>query len=168
MQAALARVSPIPLPPPQTPGGVLESTGILTSSPDIPDKGTEDNWAVVFACLPSDSTHPTVVPGCQLNATWPRGFGDVIWGEDNCLYDAGGKDKINNQCAQPIDPSQIGDVNNPYYNPPQSPSQPPPTTTNPFPACTGVDLSKLTCAANCCGFIDCPDWCNVNCGGAVC
>ena len=38
-----------------------------------------------------DTTDPEVNAGCGLNATWPSYYGDIIFGPDNCLYDATGK-----------------------------------------------------------------------------
>ncbi len=133
---------------------------------DIPDKGTDNNFAFVFACFPNDTGDSTTHPGCSMNATWPRDYGDIIWGTGNCLYDAGGVNEINNQCASATD-STVGDVLNPYYQPPsQTSSTQPTTTSNPYPLCTGVDISSLSCTQSCCGHIPCPQWCIDNCGGA--
>ena len=138
----------------------------------------------MLACLPSDTTSPLVAPECMLKATWPWNYGDVFWGEDNCLYEAE-RTKIKNQCAEPIPPNDAKVVvDNPYYvGPPRQPEQsvpppqpsqppsPPPQTpgkpNNPYPFCQGVDLSTLKCdLEHCCeGLIQCPDWCIDNCGG---
>jgi hypothetical protein len=139
------------------------------------DKGRDDNWVIVFACLPSDSTSPLVSPQCKLNATWPRGYGDIIWGEDNCLYEAG-RTKIEDQCAETIVPTDAAVlVNNPYYVPPQQPPpQPQPSTVpqpgpaqppNPYPLCNPDDIPGLNCDVDCYGYIRCPAWCYAMCGG---
>jgi len=156
----------------------IANTILMINSPVIKDKGTDTNWITVLACLPSDTTSPMVAPQCTLNATWPRGYGDIIWGEDNCLYEAG-RTIIDDQCAEAIVPGDVSVVvKNPYYTPPQQPdpspqpdpaSQPDPAAQpDPFPACKSVDLSQLSCNKDCCGFIPCPDWCNANCGGRSC
>ena len=119
-----------------------------------------------------------VFPGCQLNATWPRNFGDVVWGSDNCLYEADGTTLIRDQCAQPVEEGDVGEMPNPYYSEPvitttseapaDSDPTPDPVPVNPFPVCDGVDIPSLTCNKDCCGWVPCPDWCIANCGGLVC
>ncbi|KAL4889573.1 hypothetical protein BDV59DRAFT_205096 [Aspergillus ambiguus] len=49
------------------------------------------NSAMVYAAFdPSLKGSPTVTPGCMLSAVWNSTYKDVFFGEDNCLYDAGG------------------------------------------------------------------------------
>ncbi|KAK7416701.1 hypothetical protein QQX98_005027 [Neonectria punicea] len=36
--------------------------------------------------------------GCILNAQWPQHYGDIYYGNDNCLYDSKGQN-INGQCC---------------------------------------------------------------------
>ena len=31
--------------------------------------------------------------GCFIDATWDASFGDIYYGDDNCIYDARGKSK---------------------------------------------------------------------------
>ena len=98
-----------------------------------------------------------VVPGCELIASWPRGYHDIYFGQDNCLYDSG-NNRIDGQCCTS---KTITSVANPYFK--QAPS----SSSYLFPQCT-VDVSSLSCAKNCCGFLPCPAWCVTNCGGVRC
>ena len=34
-------------------------------------------------------------PGCTIDVSWPPGYDDIYYGEDNCLYDADGKSMRN-------------------------------------------------------------------------
>lgn len=53
---------------------------------------------------------------CQLQARWPANYGDVTFGEDGCLYDAG-NNKIFDQCCSSPDPNNSGPATNPYVAP---------------------------------------------------
>ncbi|KAJ7290715.1 hypothetical protein C8J57DRAFT_1611919 [Mycena rebaudengoi] len=53
--------------------------------------------------------------GCQLNAKWPVGWGDIYFGADNCLYDSSGQG-IDGQCCNAGTGSSVK-VTNPYYQP---------------------------------------------------
>ncbi|KAJ2978787.1 hypothetical protein NQ176_g3624 [Zarea fungicola] len=59
---------------------------------------------------------PQLPPGCQLNARWPRNYGQVFFGADNCLYDASGS-RIDNQCCGTPDSSHSGSTINPWRDP---------------------------------------------------
>ncbi|KAJ5405448.1 hypothetical protein N7465_006732 [Penicillium sp. CMV-2018d] len=37
-----------------------------------------------------DKTDYKVTPGCKVEASWPRAYGDVYFGANNCLYDTTG------------------------------------------------------------------------------
>ena|SRR5436190_6017779 len=130
---------------------------MLIGNSDVADQGTDNSKTVIYAKFDGgDTTDKNVIPGCQLVATWPRNYGDIFFGADNCLYDAGGTSL--NQCCSS---STITSVANPYYKPGSSP---PPQGG----FCSGVDTSKLSCVKDCCGYIPCPQWCVDNCGGVHC
>lgn len=121
---------------------------------EILDQGTDNKNISIFACFPSDTTDNSTAPACQLNATFPSGFGDVIWTADNCLTDASGTSPsclttayylsnllTGNQigCAQTVDESQVGEMINPYFQ------APPPPPTGP----TGFHVVALKCTTDC-------------------
>ena len=78
---------------------------------------------MIYACFPSDQASKTVTPGCQLNATWAREYGDVIWGSGNCLFEADGRTPIGDQCASLV-AGDVRQVDNPYYSPPKAGNPP--------------------------------------------
>ncbi|KAG5638005.1 hypothetical protein H0H81_002273 [Sphagnurus paluster] len=69
--------------------------------------------ATIYARFDSGNRLPTQTPGCRLDAVWPPSFNDVYFGQDNCLYDAGGQN-INGQCCAP-GTGGGNQVTNPYY-----------------------------------------------------
>ncbi|KAJ5513232.1 hypothetical protein N7463_002784 [Penicillium fimorum] len=83
-----------------------------TKSTNIADQATGDSVATIYAQFDGDNkTGYKVVPGCKLQASWPRSYGDVYFGADNCLYDSTGTN-INGQCCT----EKTEDlVVNPYY-----------------------------------------------------
>ncbi|KAJ5826170.1 hypothetical protein N7474_003308 [Penicillium riverlandense] len=87
----------------------------LTGNPfqtDIADQNTGNSTATIYAKFNGDDkTDYKVVPGCKLDAVWPRNYGDIYFGNDNCLYDSTGA-KIFDQCC---DESTTDSVSNPYY-----------------------------------------------------
>jgi hypothetical protein len=52
-----------------------------------------------------------VIPGCELNATWPRNYDDIFFGQDNCLYDSNSK-SIDGQCCTANTTTSVA---NPYF-----------------------------------------------------
>ncbi|KAJ5164452.1 uncharacterized protein N7500_006282 [Penicillium coprophilum] len=83
-----------------------------TKSTNIADQATGDSVATIYAQFDGDNkTSYKVVPGCKLQATWPRAYGDVYFGADNCLYDSTGTN-INGQCCTEKTEDSIV---NPYY-----------------------------------------------------
>ncbi|KAJ5167600.1 uncharacterized protein N7482_003194 [Penicillium canariense] len=83
----------------------------ITSSPSA-DQGTTNTSATIYAQFDgSDKLDYMVVPRCVLNATWPRSYGDVYFGQNNCLYDSTGT-VINGQCCTE---KNTQSVVNPYY-----------------------------------------------------
>jgi len=78
----------------------------------VADQGTDNSKVTIHAKFNGgDTTDQNVVAGCQLDAVWPRNYGDIYFGEDNCLYDGSGK-SISNQCCTS---STTSSVANPYY-----------------------------------------------------
>ncbi|KAI5461766.1 SGNH hydrolase-type esterase domain-containing protein [Mariannaea sp. PMI_226] len=69
--------------------------------------------ATFYAKFPGDNTVDYMVtPGCELHADIPANYGDMYFGEDNCLYDSGGN-KVLDQCCQNQGTTQ---VLNPYFD----------------------------------------------------
>ncbi|CAL5868266.1 uncharacterized protein PFLUO_LOCUS2490 [Penicillium psychrofluorescens] len=82
------------------------------SSTNIADQNTANSTATIYANFNGDDkTDFNVVPGCKLDAVWPRNYGDIYFGADNCLYDSTGA-KIFDQCCTE---STTDSVSNPYY-----------------------------------------------------
>ncbi|KAL4872416.1 hypothetical protein BDV12DRAFT_193509 [Aspergillus spectabilis] len=54
--------------------------GLVCGSTNISDLDTGDTTtAIIYARFPGDNTLDyTVVPGCVMNASWPRQWGDVL------------------------------------------------------------------------------------------
>ncbi|KAJ5613080.1 hypothetical protein N7510_006274 [Penicillium lagena] len=78
----------------------------------IADQNTANSTATIYAKFNGDDkTDYNVVPGCKLEAVWPRNYGDIYFGADNCLYDSTGA-KIFDQCCTE---STTDSVPNPYY-----------------------------------------------------
>lgn len=79
---------------------------------DIADQSTGDITATIYAQFNGDDkTDYKVTPGCKLQATWPRSYGDVYFGANNCLYDSTGTN-INGQCCTE---ATTDSILNPYY-----------------------------------------------------
>lgn len=55
-------------------------------------------------------------PGCQLNACRPRNYGQVFFGEDNCLHDASGN-RVENECCGTPDSAHSGPILNAWRDP---------------------------------------------------
>ncbi|KAG6807978.1 hypothetical protein H0H92_005845, partial [Tricholoma furcatifolium] len=71
-------------------------------------------YTVIYARFNSgDTTDQYVIPGCQLDASWPSYYGDIYFGDDNCLYDGNGQN-INGQCCN-VGSGGTQEVPNPYY-----------------------------------------------------
>jgi hypothetical protein len=85
---------------------------VSNKTTDIADQSTGDSVATIYAQFDGDNkTGYKVVPGCKLEASWPRAYGDVYFGADNCLYDSTGT-KINGQCCTEATQDSVV---NPYY-----------------------------------------------------
>ncbi|KAJ5959353.1 uncharacterized protein N7479_006503 [Penicillium vulpinum] len=83
-----------------------------TSSINIADQGTDISNTTIFARFEGAvKTSYKVVPGCKLVAQWPRAYGDIYFGADNCLYDSTGTN-INGQCCTEATEEE---ALNPYY-----------------------------------------------------
>ncbi|KAE8140184.1 hypothetical protein BDV38DRAFT_280181 [Aspergillus pseudotamarii] len=54
----------------------------------------------IYARFDGSSNKEMVKPGCKLHANWESSYGDIYFGEDNCLYDSKGQN-INGQCCKP-------------------------------------------------------------------
>ncbi|KUM57957.1 hypothetical protein ACN42_g9213 [Penicillium freii] len=83
-----------------------------TKYTNIADQSTGDITATIYAQFDGDDkTDYKVTPGCKLEASWPRAYGDVYFGVNNCLYDSTGTN-INGQCCTE---TTTDSVLNPYY-----------------------------------------------------
>ncbi|KGO46959.1 hypothetical protein PEX1_041720 [Penicillium expansum] len=83
-----------------------------TKYTNIADQSTGDITATIYAQFNGeDKTDYKVTPGCKLQATWPRSYGDVYFGANNCLYDSTGTN-INGQCCTE---ATTDSILNPYY-----------------------------------------------------
>ena len=67
--------------------------------------------ATIYARFDGNDKNDKSTPGCKLNAKWPKSYGDVYYGANNCLYDGNGG-IIDGQCCNQQSglPKQI----NPY------------------------------------------------------
>ncbi|RSL61888.1 hypothetical protein CEP54_006026 [Fusarium duplospermum] len=92
--------------------GVYESSYNVASSPDEP-YGTV---LILSGFDANNDIHLHSTATCQLQARWPANYGDVTFGEDGCLYDAG-NNKIFDQCCSSPDPNNSGPATNPYVAP---------------------------------------------------
>jgi hypothetical protein len=85
---------------------------------DVSDQGKAQNTATIYAQFNGqDTTDENVIPGCELNASWPRDYRDIYFGRENsnCLYDSG-NNRINGQCCTAKTTTSVA---NPYFK--QSP-----------------------------------------------
>ncbi|KAF2494892.1 hypothetical protein BU16DRAFT_618860 [Lophium mytilinum] len=64
----------------------------------------------------TDVFSENVTPGCLLSARWPANYGDVYFGDDNCLHDSSGA-VIYNQCCAAGAEAAAASVANPYRSP---------------------------------------------------
>ncbi|KAI5457676.1 SGNH hydrolase-type esterase domain-containing protein [Mariannaea sp. PMI_226] len=76
------------------------------------DQSTEETTITIYAKFPDNTVDYMVTPGCQLEAKFPINYGDIYFGEDNCLYDAS-NNQINGQCCQAPATKQF---KNPYFD----------------------------------------------------
>ena len=53
--------------------------------------GSATSSATIYADFDNNNLNPYVVPGCELDASWPSSYGDVYFNTDNCLHTATGK-----------------------------------------------------------------------------
>lgn len=96
----------------------LKPSQLTTESPAISDPGYGDKLnATIFAGFDGSNTaEPTVSPTCKLSAFWPKSYGDIYYGEDNCLYDSESQQITdpsgNAQCC--TDSEGLPAVSNPY------------------------------------------------------
>ncbi|KAI5460660.1 hypothetical protein BGZ63DRAFT_405123 [Mariannaea sp. PMI_226] len=80
---------------------------------NVANQGGPTSKVTIYAKFPGDNTADYLVsPGCELQAELPSDYGDVYFGEDNCLYDSSGN-QINGQCCQNQGTTQ---VKNPYFD----------------------------------------------------
>lgn len=76
---------------------------------DVEDQNSDSSHATIYAKFDgSDTIHQNVSPGCKLEASWPRTYGDIYYGADDCLYDSNGSEI--QCCTQPTEDI----VQNPY------------------------------------------------------
>jgi hypothetical protein len=79
---------------------------------DVSDQGKDKSTATIYAQFNGqDTTDKNVIPGCELNATWPRSYGDIYFGQGNCLYDSSSK-VIDGQCCTAKTTTSVA---NPYF-----------------------------------------------------
>ncbi|KAJ7272443.1 hypothetical protein C8J57DRAFT_972035, partial [Mycena rebaudengoi] len=46
--------------------------------------------ATIFARFDGNNKNSVNFPGSKLEVAWPATYGDIIFGDDNCLYDSKG------------------------------------------------------------------------------
>lgn len=80
------------------------------------DQGEYSTATILASFDESQWYAPMLPPGCQLNARWPRNYGQVFFGADNCLYDAS-SNRIDGQCCDTPDSSHNGAQVNPWRDP---------------------------------------------------
>lgn len=95
----------------------FKPTHLTIQSLAISDPGNGDTLsATIYAGFDGSNTaEPTVSPKCKLSASWPKSYGDIYYGEDNCLYDSESqqiKYKGNAQCCS--ESEGLEGVSNPY------------------------------------------------------
>ena len=79
---------------------------------DVSYQGKANSTATIYARFNGqDTTDVNVIPGCELNATWPSNYGDIYFGQDNCLYDSSSK-SIDGQCCTANTTTSVA---NPYF-----------------------------------------------------
>jgi hypothetical protein len=67
---------------------------------------------MIYAEFNANNTeYQNIIPGCQLFAAWPHSYGDIYFGEDNCLYDSSGN-SIDGQCCTAATTASVA---NPYF-----------------------------------------------------
>ncbi|KAJ7430416.1 hypothetical protein B0H11DRAFT_2381973 [Mycena galericulata] len=90
--------------------GCILVAGVAVCHPNsVPVAG---GAATIFARFDGNNHDSTNIPGCQLNAQWNPNFGDIFFGDDNCLYDATGAN-IDGQCCN-VGTGGSTRVKNPY------------------------------------------------------
>ncbi|KAI9853989.1 MAG: hypothetical protein M1813_001598 [Trichoglossum hirsutum] len=84
---------------------------LLTTAEDVANQNQPYSQATIYANFNAgDTVADNVTPGCELSARWPSNYGDVYFGEDNCLYDSGGN-RIYDECCKG---STSASIQNPY------------------------------------------------------
>jgi hypothetical protein len=54
--------------------------------------GSATSSATIYADFDdNNNSNRSVVPGCELDASWPSRYGDIYFNADNCLHTATGK-----------------------------------------------------------------------------
>ena len=53
--------------------------------------GSTTSSATIYADFDNNNFNSAAVPGCELDASWPSGYGDIYFNADNCLHTATGK-----------------------------------------------------------------------------
>ncbi|KAH0565466.1 hypothetical protein GP486_001147 [Trichoglossum hirsutum] len=82
-----------------------------TSPYNVASQNQQYSQATIYAKFDVNVTIAgDVTPGCELNARWPSNYGDIYFGEDNCLYDGEGK-RIYDECCNG---STNAKIQNPY------------------------------------------------------
>ncbi|KAN0072409.1 hypothetical protein V8E54_009338 [Elaphomyces granulatus] len=120
-QAAYLRTL-LATPPKSRPGttihvnaGCISINGSPRCAPqtyNVSDQGKDKSTATIYAQFNGqDTTDKNVIPGCELNATWPRSYGDIYFGQGNCLYDSSSK-VIDGQCCTAKTTTSVA---NPYF-----------------------------------------------------
>ncbi|KAN0068212.1 hypothetical protein V8E54_013782 [Elaphomyces granulatus] len=95
--------------------GCISINGIPRCEPQIynvADQGRNNSIAMIYAEFNANNTeYQNIIPGCQLFAAWPHSYGDIYFGEDNCLYDSSGN-SIDGQCCTAATTASVA---NPYF-----------------------------------------------------
>ncbi|CAJ2503658.1 Uu.00g110520.m01.CDS01 [Anthostomella pinea] len=95
------------------------------SDTESDDRGLSDTETSGTNAIGGSSSNKEVVPGCKLVASWSSNYGDVYYGDGDCLRDSS-NNIIDNQCCTA---STTDTVANPYYQEPEDTSTPEDTLT---------------------------------------
>ncbi|KAJ5787474.1 hypothetical protein N7457_002464 [Penicillium paradoxum] len=92
---------------------------VVCDSYKIPDPGYGETLSATFYGRfdGSNTADTTVQAKCKVTATWPKSFGDIYYGEDNCVYDSESKpinDKDGNHACCNESDDLTEKVSNPY------------------------------------------------------
>ncbi|KAL5333785.1 SGNH hydrolase-type esterase domain-containing protein [Aspergillus crustosus] len=79
----------------------------------VGNQGGDNKSVTIIARFPGDSSNMDVIPDCKITVSWPKDFGDVYWGEGDCLRDSEGS-VIWGQCCSD-NTKNTENYHNPYY-----------------------------------------------------